>query len=162
QRVTWTNRHARPAKELVFNAHSHFQVPDSDIGLLAKTLEILRMSPREALDSKGQALKIRGAKAGDTQLEFRFEGDTNTSLVVLLPQPVGQNESVTIELEAVLDLPQKQGRWGQWGNVTYLSNWLPVLAVYDEKGWQPTPFVPWHQPFFNEAAIYTARVVLPC
>ena len=27
--------------------------------------------------------------------------------------------------------------------------------------WQPTPFVPWHQPFFNEAGIYQVHVVVP-
>src|SRR5205085_7479289 len=28
--------------------------------------------------------------------------------------------------------------------------------------WQPTEFIPWHQPFFNEAGHYHARVRLPC
>ena len=42
------------------------------------------------------------------------------------------------------------------------GHWLPVLAFYDDEGWQPTPFIPWHQPFFNEAGVYTARVTLPC
>src|SRR5262249_4939269 len=28
--------------------------------------------------------------------------------------------------------------------------------------WQPTPFVPWHQPFFNESGIYHVSVILPC
>ena len=65
-------------------------------------------------------------------------------------------------LDFTMRLPQKQGRWGQWNGVTFLSNWLPVLAFYDDNGWQPTPFIPWHQPFFNEAGIYTARVTLPC
>src|SRR6185312_2327062 len=27
--------------------------------------------------------------------------------------------------------------------------------------WQPTPFLPWHQPFFNEAAHYRVRATLP-
>src|SRR2546430_16175338 len=60
-----------------------------------------------------------------------------------------------------MHLPQKQGRWGQWQDVTFLSNWLPVLAFYDDKGWQPTPYVPWHQPFFNEAGLYGVRLTLP-
>ena len=46
--------------------------------------------------------------------------------------------------------------------VTTLSNWLPVLAVYDNCGWQPVPFIPWHQPWFNEAGIYGVRITLPC
>src|SRR5437762_673323 len=34
-------------------------------------------------------------------------------------------------------------------------------GIYYEHGWQPTPFVPWHQPFFNEAGQYTVRIELP-
>ena len=68
---------------------------------------------------------------------------------------------MTLEIDFDFRLPQKQGRWGQWQGVTFLSNWLPVLAFYDESGWQPTPFIPWHQPFFNEAGIYNVRVTLP-
>jgi hypothetical protein len=161
-RTTWTNRHSCPAKELVFNAHSHYQIPKDQVLMMAKTLEILRMAPSEGLDVEGHALEVKGAHIGDLPLETRFEGDTNTALVIPLPQPVGQGETVVVDLDMVMHLPQKQGRWGQWEGVTYLSNWLPVLAYYDEKGWQPTPFIPWHQPFFNEAAVYTARVVLPC
>ena len=42
QMVTWTNRHERPAQELVFNAHSHYQVTSDEIGFMAKILELLR------------------------------------------------------------------------------------------------------------------------
>jgi len=35
------------------------------------------------------------------------------------------------------------------------------LAFYDDKGWQPMPFIPWHQPFFNEAGLYQATIVYP-
>ena len=96
-------------------------------------------------------------------LDFHYEGDTKTTLVVPLPRAVGPGEAVTVQLELTMHLPPKQGRWGQWQGVTTLSNWLPVLAYFDDqKGWQPTPFVPWHQPFFNEAGIFTVRAILPC
>src|SRR5262249_23037864 len=58
QQVTWTNRHQRPAEELVFNAHSHYKVPDKEVGFFAKTLEILRMNPGEALDTRGESLQV--------------------------------------------------------------------------------------------------------
>jgi hypothetical protein len=193
QRVTFTNRHQRPAGELVFNAHSHYQVPDADIGFSAKMLEILRLMPSDALDldrAAGPPLQIRKIilykpeapapvelpfyyaepvypdvslrKACAPELSRSGLEERATTLVVSLPGPVGQGESVAVEIDFDFRLPQKQGRWGQWMGVTTLSNWLPVLAVYDECGWQPTPFIPWHQPWFNEAGIYTARVTLPC
>jgi len=187
QTVTWQNRHERPAHELVFNAHSHYEVADNEVGFMAKMLELLRMTPSDALDldrAAGPPLQVREITLGALQLPFHYaeaaypgiqkiehrpadlvescQSGHATTLVVPLPKPVGQGESVTIEIHFDFRLSQKQGRWGQWLGVTTLSNWLPVVAVYDEVGWQPTPFIPWHQPFFNEAGIYNARVTLPC
>ncbi|HMC66647.1 MAG TPA: M1 family aminopeptidase, partial [Gemmataceae bacterium] len=170
----------RPASELVFNAHSHFQMPDGEIGFYAKMMEILRMQAGEALYAGEppleiakvrllshssldighlQAAAIRDSRTSD--LPFHYHDENLTALVVPLPKAVGKDESVSIEIAYTLKLPPYQGRWGQWQGVTFLTNWLPVLAVYDDSGWQPTPFVPWHQPFFNEAGIFSVRVTLP-
>jgi Peptidase family M1 domain len=168
QRVTWTNRHQRPAEEVVFNAHSHYQVPKADIGKVSKTLELMRMLPSDALDTGPPPLDVQSVRLAPpdpgtpgASLTFGYRPDNLTALVVQLPRPVGQGESIILDLEYVFRLPQKQGRYGQWEGVTFLSNWLPVLAYYDNTGWQPTPFIPWHQPYFNEAGVYTVRVALP-
>lgn len=204
QRVAWTNHHDCPARELVFNAHSHYSVPDDQIGFLAKMAEIMRMMPRESLLVGGPAFNLdkvlllereqpareesktpeEEQESEDNPGKAKGEGETlpaprevptratpllhyyddkiNTALVVPLPRPVAKGETVTVELHFTMCLPQKQGRWGQWKGVTFLTNWNPVLAYYDDKGWQPTPFIPWHQPWFNEAGVYTVRVKLPC
>jgi hypothetical protein len=59
QRVVWTNHHPRQATELIFNAHSHYQLPDKEVGMTAKIFEILRMMPSESLDFEGHALDVR-------------------------------------------------------------------------------------------------------
>ncbi len=180
-RATWTNRHKTPAHELVFNAHSHYTVPEAQIGFSAKMLEILRINPNEVLGDSTPPVditKITLEGKTPSDLKFSYEGDTKTDLVVPLPMAVGENESVTITLDLKVHLPQKQGRWGQWEGVTFLSNWLPVFAVYDDVvppppespvdhsanvgHWRPTPFIAWHQPFFNESCVYHVRVTLPC
>lgn len=169
QRVTWTNRHPQKTNKLVFNVHSRYQVPKEQIGFMAKTLELLRVNPVNSL-IKGCLCDIQkvvyltgpmNLPPEKAELPFRFEGDTDTTMTVKLPMPVGQHQSVSVLIEFEFKLPQKMGRWGQWQGVTFLSNWLPVLAYYDEHGWIPTPFVPWHQPFFNESGIYHATVKLP-
>jgi hypothetical protein len=162
QRITWTNTCKRPALEIVFNAHSHFVV--KDVGFSAKMLEILRMTPSEAIYTDQPSLQVERVVYGEAACPFRYEGDTDSDLVVPLPEGVNvkQGQSITIDLHFTFRLPQKQGRWGQWQGVTQLSNWLPVVAVYDEEGWHPTPFIAWHQPFFNESGIYAVRATLPC
>lgn len=207
ERVTWTNHDTLPASELVFNAHAHYSVPKSDIGFLAKSLEILRVAPSEGL-SLAAALEVDKVTLVPTSgvrvtlglpgpidtasamqsdqadapvlpsprklqpppprtfepvpLPFHFRENNDTALVVPLPQPVACGQSVTVELEFTMHLAQKEGRWGQWKGVTFLVNWVPVLAFYDNNGWQPTPFIPWHLPFFNEAGNYSVRVTLAC
>jgi hypothetical protein len=166
ERLTWTNRHQRPTSRVVFNAHSHYVVPDKDVPFFAKMLELLRLGPDEVLDSDGPPLQLEKtsllvAKGQPVELPFAYQAENYTALEVKLPGDVGPGQSVTLELAFTLRLPQKQGRWGQWRGVTFLAQWLPVLAYYDDAGWQPVPFVPWHQPFFNEAGLYTAHITLP-
>jgi len=133
EQVTWVNRHERPAEEIVFNAHSHYQVPNDDVGFMAKMLEILRMSPGDSLEDNrlGPPLQIYQVTLGRTPLHFEYQETNNTALAIKLPRPVAKNESVTLDVEFNFRLPQKQGRWGQWAGLTYLMQWLPVLAVYD-------------------------------
>jgi hypothetical protein len=161
QHVTWTNCSAVEVHEIIFNAHSHYVVPKSETLLLAKTLEILRMNPDEGLYPPKPPFDLHRTAVGGREAPFHYAGDTETDLVVPLPAPLPPGQSVIIDLDYTFHLPQAQGRWGQWQGVTFLSNWIPVVAVHDAKGWQPTPFIPWHQPFFNESGLYTVRVILP-
>lgn len=167
QSVTWHNRHQLATKQLIFNVHSAYEPPTSGIDFLflSKMLEIVRVPPKEGI-YKGPCLAIRKVillrpNGERVELKHRYRDDLPTALVVELPEEIKTGESVTIVIDFVFELPQKQGRWGQWKGVTALSNWLPVLAYYDEKGWQPTPFVSWHQPFFNEAGVYNVHLRVP-
>ncbi len=169
QQATWTNHSTRSTDRLVFNVHSHYQVPKDQIGFMAKTLEVLRLDPREALETELQPFQLKrvtlapplGSLSEGEEVSYCWGGDTNTDLILSLAQPVAEGETISVVLEFEFLLPQKQGRWGQWRDVTYLSNWVPVFAVHDKEGWHPTPFVPWHQPFFNEAGIYDVRLTYP-
>jgi hypothetical protein len=184
-KATWINPQPIPTRQLVFNAHSRYVVPSGDIGLTAKTLELLRLAPGDSMGVKKPCCDIHrisllNATGDPFVLDFRYEGDTKTTLVVPLPRVIRAGEAVTVLIELTMLLPPKQGRWGQWQGVTTLSNWLPVFAYYgpckkiqpaapparhlvpmSSCEWQPTPFIPWHQPFFNESSHYRVRATLP-
>ena len=168
ERVTWTNPHQRPTDRIVFNNHSHYAVPSAELGKLAKTLEFLRLAPSDALDLNGPPCQIESVTlinptTGEQEiLPHGYQPKNDTALEVPLPCQIAKGQSVTLEVRFALRLPQRQGRWGQWRGVTFLAQWLPVVAYYDNRGWRPSPFVPWHQPFCNEAGVYNARITLPC
>ena len=168
--VTWTNTTCRPTDQLVFNFYPHYRIPQGDYLLLAKTLELLRLNPRYGIDRHGRHGLVDAARllainakpcAAGTVLPYHFRYDNPTAIVVELPEDVQPGGSVTVQLECTINLPNKQGRWGYWEGVTYLTNAFPVLAYYDELGWRSIPFVPWHQPFWNEAGVYTSTIRVP-
>ncbi len=161
EQVRFVNRGAIPIEELVFHVYPRYQVPESDRPLLAKTLEYLRLSPQEAMDAKGRRLDVLGVVQDGRPRPFHYDESDGTLLHVPLERPIGPGESVEVGLEFVLDLPETWGRWGHNQGVTYLANWYPVLAFHDGQAWDRSPFVPWHQPFYQEAAHYEAVVDLP-
>jgi hypothetical protein len=161
-RVTWTNTSTRPASELFFNYYPMYRVPEGDSLLLAKTLELLRLDPTYGFDKRGGHGRIVGVKSATGEaLAFKRRSDNQTAFAVELPQEVGPGQTVTVEIEGQIRLPEIQGRWGQWDGVTYLVNSMPTLAYYNQRGWHDMPFVPWHQPFWNEAGVYTATIIIP-
>lgn len=171
QNVSWLNRTSQPVDEIVFNVHSKYQPPKNPVErlFLAKMLEIMRVPAREGIydDPALTMHKVeRLERDGDTwknyEVHFRFRSDMETAMVVPLTRPLKPGESIVLALHYTMNLPQRQGRWGQWEGITYLTNWHPVVAyLHPERGWLPTPFVPWHQPFLNEAGVYNVRAKLP-
>jgi hypothetical protein len=161
ERVEFTNRTKTPTKQLVLHVYPRYKVAEQDLKTLAKTLEILRLSPEEAMDKQGRRIDVAGVRLGGRPVPFEFDRDADTIMVVNLPQPVPPGGKVAVEIDFTLDLPEFWGRWGHHSGVTYLLNWYPVLAHHDEKGWERTPFVPWHQPWYQDAGHYTVRFDLP-
>jgi len=164
QTVTWTNLTKRPTKTIEINFFPNFRIPKSEYLLLAKTLELLRLNPAYGIDVKGRHGTIDSATLGTPTgqpLAYYYSESNPTTLNLELPREIGAGESITFVLDGKICLPNKQGRWGHWKGITYLTNALPVVAFYDEAGWHDTKFVPWHQPFWNEAGLYTATITLP-
>lgn len=161
QRVVFTNRSRTPATELVFHVYPRYQVPDSDRLILSKTLEMLRLSPEEAMDTHGRRMEVREVRVAGAPSRFEFDPRDPTILVVPLAKPVPPGGTVAASVAFSVDLPDYWGRWGVHDGVTYLVNWYPVLAHHDDRGWERTPFVPWHQPWYQEAGHYRVRFELP-
>jgi Peptidase family M1 domain/Omp85 superfamily domain len=163
--ITFTNTTGKAVSDLVFNVHARYVPPGDQVGFLCKMAEILRMSPKEAMSFEGPALDMKQTILHDavpTAVAFQYCDDNPCAMRVPLVTPVQPGERLAIELVFDFKVPNKKGRWSYWDDVLALAQWLPTLAVVDNDGWHALPFIPWHQPFYNEAGVYSAKVTLPC
>ncbi|MDX2037430.1 MAG: M1 family aminopeptidase [Isosphaeraceae bacterium] len=161
QSVRFTNSTSRPLAEAVFHVYPRYKVPESDKLVLSKTLEVLRLSPEEAMDTEGRRMDIAAARVAGRPAAHTFDAKDDTILVVPLQEPLAPGAEVVIDVDYSVVLNPKWGRWGHHDDITYLMNWYPVLAHLDDAGWERTPFLPWHQPWHQSAAHYRVSFDLP-
>lgn len=160
--VKYTNRTSAAQSMVVFHVYPKFKVKPENKLKLAKTLEVLRLGPDEAIDPTGNRLSINRVSTAGTPLQPTFHGDDQTLMEVPLPRPVAPGESIVVDIDFELSLPTQWGRWSHHQGITTLVNWYPVLTVPDSSGtWSREPFVPWHQPWHQEAAWYRVQIELP-
>jgi len=161
QSVTWTNPGHAATDELVFQVTANNKLSPEMIELGERTVESLRLEPRHSIDYRGRRFHLTSATVDGADVNAAFDRQHDTHLHVRLPDSVSPGGTVRLELNYWIEIPQVMGRLGQHKGVTNLLNWYPVLAVYDGDAWKPVPYVPWHQPWHNEAGIYDVSLRLP-
>jgi hypothetical protein len=90
-------------------------------------------------------------------------------LEVPLPAPLNPGESVRLDFDFVALVPVDFGGSGLGGGygiynfsegVLALANWYPMLAVYDQNGWNLDPVYPLGDAVYSDAALYTVEVIV--
>ena len=160
QTVTWTNPGTIATSELVFQVTANHKFSAEMIELGERTVESLRLHPADSIDYEGRRFHLQSASIDNQSVEWQFDSKYDTHLHVRLPRQILPGESVTLNLQFQIQIPKIMGRLGQHKGITNLLNWYPVLAVYSDE-WKPVPYVPWHQPWFNEAGDYRVSLTAP-
>ena len=115
-----------PVNELVLHVYPRYRVRDEDKAVLSKTLEVLRLSPDEAMDPDGRRLSVSAVKVGSQAVGVRVrpEGrhDHGRAARASRSRPGSRSSA---EIAFALELPDYWGRWGHHNGVTYLLNWYP-------------------------------------
>ncbi len=99
---------------------------------------------------------IHGSKAG-----FVVGGYSEDTLMVLLKGPLKPSETVVIEFDYTVKLPNSLGRFGYGENTTKAANWYPIASVYDENGWNLHRYYPIGDPFYSDVSNYKVIIDAP-
>jgi len=70
-------------------------------------------------------------------------------------------QSLAIEMEFSIQIPQNDLRLSYDEHAIWLGNWLPIRAVHDKNGWNLDPYYAIGDPFYSDMADYQIRVTVP-
>jgi hypothetical protein len=120
----------------------------------------LRLYPNADYYEEGETRIDAVSVDGDTA-DFNFEDAEHTVLKVPLPGPLEPDEQTRLEVAFAVTVPQRSDRFGYDEGVMSLGHWYPMLAVYDEEGWNLDPYVALGDAFYSDVALFTVHVTVP-
>lgn len=106
---------------------------------------------------------------GYSDLDFRVDGEKvtweydkeNPDIAVLkLAKPLASGAKMTITTPFTLTVPASFSRLGHVGDSYQMTQWFPKPAVYNNKGWNPIPYLDQGE-FFSEFGSFDVSITLP-
>lgn len=96
-----------------------------------------------------------------TALQYSLQGEGDTILRVVLPEPLKPQQQVVLGLTYKVVIPPAGERFGYGEKNINMGNWYPVAAVYDADGWNLDKYYSVGDPFYSDASDYSVTIKAP-
>jgi hypothetical protein len=127
-----------------------------------------RLLPNGGKSYGNGSLTVSEARLNGQAVDTSLSVD-DTALELTLPQPLAAGESLTVTLAFAGTTPHDYGPEGEQGygiynltrNILTLANAYPILAVYDQQGWNLDAVSEIGDSVYSDTAFYSVRLCLP-
>lgn len=89
----------------------------------------------------------------------------DSALRVPLPSPLAPGQAVVVQMDFLVQIPTEPGinygSFARLNGVTATPHIYPMIAVYDDDGWNVETPAPYGDLIYADAAFYRARITLP-
>lgn len=94
--------------------------------------------------------------------EVKYTED-NQLLKIEMEDSIEKGEEINIKIEFILKIPQGHHRLHYMEGVYSLTNWHPILSVYDEESdtWNKNPYHPIGESNYSDVSNYNVQLVVP-
>ncbi|HET7615437.1 MAG TPA: M1 family metallopeptidase [Bacillales bacterium] len=109
----------------------------------------------DVFTSNGGGITVSNVKVNGKKADYAVNGvHLDISNVALK-----KNRSATVHMKFNITVPNQQDRFGWYENTVSLGNWFPILAVYDDEGWNLDPYYPYGESFYSLTGKFDVTVV---
>ncbi|NLJ88045.1 MAG: M1 family metallopeptidase [Epulopiscium sp.] len=154
QKVNFTNNTKDNLEGILFNLYLNAYQKNSKIK--PYVLEFEDKVYKEGFD-EGFIL-IESVLINNAEVVFN---QSETFLDVILNEPVSPDEEIEITIQFKGKTPKASHKMGANDKVMWMGNFLPVLSVYDENGWNRYSSYPIGDSFFTRVSNYSVSVTTP-
>lgn len=99
----------------------------------------------ETFDDAGGGIEVDDVEVNGEEASFNVDG----TALQISDVSLKKNKPATVEMEFEVSVPEGMDRFGWYEETVSLGNWFPILAVYDEEGWNVDPYYPYGEAFYS-------------
>jgi hypothetical protein len=157
QNVKFTNSYNGELKELVFhlypNSYSSQETMPTIGGMYLQDGEQLKE------EEKGY-IKIQEVHINNKKVKYTADDQI---LKLKMEKPIKKGEKVDIRIKFTLKVPQGNQRIHHINDTYSLTNWYPILSIYDEKTkkWDENPYHPIGESNYSDVSNYYVKLTVP-
>lgn len=156
ENITFTNNENVSLKELYFHIYPNAYKKQS-------TLPIPFENISQAYSSgfKPGYIEIHAVSNNYYGLKYDISGVDETILKISLKKVLNPGEKIDLSLSFKVYIPPIGDRLGYKNDVFNFGNWYPIVAVYDDTGWNLDPYYPIGDPFYSDTADFNVEITVP-
>lgn len=157
ERVTFTNFYSEDLSNLVL--HLYPDAYGSTEGMPAIGGIYIDKDKNNLQESMFGDIDILSVTMNNTKLDY---SENNQVLNISLEKPLKPQEQISFTISFILDIPEGTHRLGYFENVVSLTNWYPIMSIYDEKegSWDENPYHPVGESNYSNVANYEMTLIV--
>lgn len=160
QKVTFTNTYNTDLNSLVFhlypNAYESYETLPAIGGMYLHEGEEI---PKLTEEQKGY-IKVQSVRINNEEVKYT---DDNQILKINMEEPLKKGEKAEIKIEFTIKIPEGYHRFHHLQGIYSLTNWYPILSIYNEKDgkWDENPYHPIGESNYSDVSNYNVVFTVP-
>ncbi|WP_202708956.1 M1 family metallopeptidase [Sporosalibacterium faouarense] len=156
--IDFTNIYGDDLNQLVLHLYPDSYESLNDMPLIGGHYEV--QDEKSLPESMFGNIDILRVKANDKELSF---SEDNQILDIELDETLKSGDEIQLVVEFTVDLPEGRNRIGYFENVVSLTNWYPIMSIYDENmnSWDENPYHPIGESNYSHVSNYNVSLIVP-
>lgn len=160
QTVSFVNHYNSELEDIVFHLYPNSFKSYETMPAIGGMYYLMDGEKPEMKEEEKGYIKIQQVHVNEIETEFKEEEQI---LRIPLEKPLKKDDEIQIKIKFILKVPQGYQRFHQMEGSYSLTNWYPLLSIYNEKTkkWDENPYHPIGESNYSDVSDYNIRLTVP-